>query len=81
VAAGATFQAKAVTFPSSFGTAPAVVCQVGSTGVTAGYYANAYSVTATGCTVRVDKAIGSAPGSDVTVQVCLIVSPVQATLA
>jgi Ni,Fe-hydrogenase III small subunit len=82
VAAGTTFQSKNIVFPVAFpaGTTPAVVCQVGSTAVTAGYFADAYSVTNTGCTIRVDKLVGAAPGSNVTVQVGVMVAKSQASL-
>lgn len=81
VASGSTFQSKSIVWPSAFAAAPSVVCQVATKGAaTAGYYAAAYSVTATGCDIRVDKAIGAAPGANTTVGVAIYVAPTRAVL-
>lgn len=81
VASGTTFQSKAIVWPAAFASAPSVLVQVATKGAaTAGYYAAAYDVTTTGCTIRVDKAIGAAPGVNTTVGVAIFVRPTRAVL-
>jgi hypothetical protein len=82
VTAGTTFQSKNITFPVAFpaGTTPVVVCQSGAAVSAAGYYADAYSVTNTGCTIRVDKVVGGAPGANITILVGVVVGKSQASL-
>lgn len=82
VLAGASFRSANITWPTAYSAAPTVVCQVATkTGSTAGYFANAYAVTATGCQVRVDKAIGAAPGANTVVGIGMLVGLTKTVLA
>ena len=82
VLAGTTFRSAGITWPVAYSAAPTVVCQVATKpGATAGYFANAYSVTNLGCQVRVDKAVGAAPGANTVVGIGLMVGLTKTVLA
>lgn len=81
ILAGNTFISKGLVWPTAFTAAPTVVASVATKGATtAGYAAHIYAVTAAGCTLRVDKLIGSAPGSNVTIGVGIMVGETRTVL-
>lgn len=78
---GNTFASKVLAFPVAYGAAPSVIAQVATKGgVTAGYLAHIYGVSTSACTLRVDKLIGSAPGTAVTIGVALMIGETRTVL-
>lgn len=80
--AGSIAVSKVIVFPIAFpvGTVPVVLTSVATVAVAPGYYAGAYSVTNTGCSVRADKLVGAAPGAPVNLLIAVMLATSQATL-